>query len=374
MNIVLVGMMGSGKSTVGKLLAEQMGIPLIDTDKEIEKISGKTVSEIFEVDGEAKFRRMEREMVEIATATGEVVIATGGGALLDLGNLEILRGNGILIHLKCSAQELQRRLAKNPGRPLLDGKNTPGEIERLLAERVQKYGESDLEVDADKAPEVVAAEIISKLQIRGKVVAVMAEKTMQEMCETIRKAANMKPDLVELRLDSLNNIGEGEISSLIGECIKAGIPAIVTCRIDNRIRKMQIMKIALDCGAVLVDADGELEGLPVERAIASHHDFKGTPELRVLKKIAMVLEDASVVKIACKTETPADERSLLELLEWGIGSGRKISVNSMGNGGKRWRIVSAILGSELIYCHLGKPNAEGQIALEEIMRLKRIWK
>ncbi len=374
MNIVLVGMMGSGKSTVGKLLAERMGIELIDTDKEIERITGKTVSEIFDIEGEEEFRKRERKTIMEVSTLNERVIATGGGVLLSLENLESLQRNGVLVHLGCSAGELHGRVAKDTNRPLLKGKNSLEEITSLLGVRSPSYLEADLEVNAEKPSIEVANEIISKLKISGKIVAVVAEKTTKGMRRMIKKAAEMGSDFVELRLDKLDTLSEKDIPDLIGKCKRVNLRTIVTCRMDDQKKKIQILKIALENGADLVDADGELEGLPVERAIASHHDFKGTPELRVLKKITMALEDASVLKIACKTESLADEKSLLELLEWGTGSGRKISVNSMGNSGKRWRIVSAIMGSELIYCHLGKPNAEGQIALEEIMRLKQIWK
>ncbi len=142
-NIILCGFMGTGKTTVGKLVAARLGWQFVDTDQFIEARCGKSVSAIFAEEGEAAFRAMERELCsQIAEGWRGYVIATGGGMVLDPINRELLKRAGCLICLDLSAEELARRLAGKTDRPLLA--NPPNgdltaHIRALLAARAEAY-------------------------------------------------------------------------------------------------------------------------------------------------------------------------------------------------------------------------------------------
>lgn len=121
-NIYLVGFMGSGKSAVGRTLAKRLGRRFLDTDRLVERRAGKTVAEIFLKEGEAAFRRLERDAVTQASQGENTVCALGGGALLDRGNRARLSGSGTLVRLTCSERVLWRRLKPRLAtRPLLAG-------------------------------------------------------------------------------------------------------------------------------------------------------------------------------------------------------------------------------------------------------------
>lgn len=142
-NIILCGFMGTGKTTVGKLVAARLGWQFADTDQVIEARCGKRVSAIFAEEGEAAFRQMERDLChEIAASWRGYVIATGGGMVLDATNRELLRRSGCLICLDLPPEHLARRLAGKTDRPLLA--NPPNgdlvaHIQALLAARAEAY-------------------------------------------------------------------------------------------------------------------------------------------------------------------------------------------------------------------------------------------
>lgn len=156
-NVVLVGFMGTGKSTVGKLLAKRLKRRWVDVDQRIEEAEKRKISEIFEKDGEAHFRRLEKEMVEKVSAESDAVIMTGGGAVLDAANRAALRKNGLIIALTAKPETIFERVKKSRHRPLLKG-DPMAEIRRLLAEREPLYRQSDaiFETDGKTAAEVAA--------------------------------------------------------------------------------------------------------------------------------------------------------------------------------------------------------------------------
>lgn len=162
----LVGMMGAGKSTVGPALAAHLGRPFVDTDAEIEREAGASVSAIFEREGEAEFRRRERLAID-AAAQGPAVVALGGGALAQPGALERLRERGVLVYLKASPEVLLARLGDCRNRPLL-AKLAPAEREQglqtLLEARRGAYEAADLIVEADgRDPAGIATQIATWL-------------------------------------------------------------------------------------------------------------------------------------------------------------------------------------------------------------------
>ena len=135
-NIYLVGMMGSGKSTVGEILAKQLGKQCIDLDYQIEKKVGESIESIFQNEGELKFRYYETlELKKISNS----VVACGGGIILSNENLNLMKRNGRIIYLKATLDELERRLIKSKNRPLLKNRDLRDSLEKILNERKRKY-------------------------------------------------------------------------------------------------------------------------------------------------------------------------------------------------------------------------------------------
>ena len=136
-NIVLTGFMGTGKTAVGHAVARQLGREFIDMDEQIEKAAEVTVSDIFAEDGEDAFRRMEQDVCSNLSEKQGLVIATGGGTLIDHESRELMMKTGTIICLTTSAEEIMRRLRSNDvsRRPLLEGSDPQGTIESLLHAR-----------------------------------------------------------------------------------------------------------------------------------------------------------------------------------------------------------------------------------------------
>lgn len=162
--VLLVGMMGAGKSTVGRLLAERLGWRYADSDDEVERRSGRTVRELFEAGGEAAFRPLESDaLAEALAADGPAVVSVAGGAVLDPQNRALLRRSGTVVWLRASPATLARRVGSTGSpdhRPLLAG-DRGGAIARLDAERRPVYEDvSDLVVDVDDLDAVAVADQI----------------------------------------------------------------------------------------------------------------------------------------------------------------------------------------------------------------------
>jgi shikimate kinase len=163
-SVVLIGFMASGKTAVGKALAERFGFDFMDTDALVEESARSTVPKIFEALGEEGFRSLEREAVIRAAAREGCVIACGGGAILSVRNYGVLKGAGPIVYLRTSVDELIARLGQGEGRPLLRG--DPAEaVPRLLSERAPAYETAaELIVDTDgRTPADVAKEIAERL-------------------------------------------------------------------------------------------------------------------------------------------------------------------------------------------------------------------
>lgn len=159
MVVFLAGMMGSGKSTVGPLLARRLGVSFADLDARIAAAAGMAVADIFASEGEAGFRQREARALADA-AREEGVIALGGGALVRPQNRDLVRSAGWLVWLAAPVEELARRLGDGAGRPLLGGRPPAEALRALLVEREPHYRQADLTIDtAGRPPEDVAGEI-----------------------------------------------------------------------------------------------------------------------------------------------------------------------------------------------------------------------
>lgn len=137
--IFLIGMMGVGKSTIGRLLARETGLEFIDSDRELEARSGVTIATMFEVEGEESFRRREAMLLDELTQRRGVVLATGGGAVLQPESRERLHSRGLVIYLESTVDEILRRTQADKARPLLQAADRRARIEELLQYRRPLY-------------------------------------------------------------------------------------------------------------------------------------------------------------------------------------------------------------------------------------------
>nr|WP_233356232.1 shikimate kinase [Henriciella aquimarina] len=160
--IALVGLMGAGKSTVGRRLAETLGREFHDSDEEIEKAAGLAISDIFTLHGEAEFRRGERRVLERLLNEKPHVLATGGGAYLDPETRDLLREKAITIWLNADLETLWRRVSRRSHRPLLQTENPKGVLSQLLTERTPIYEQADLVVRSQEGPHKATVDSILK--------------------------------------------------------------------------------------------------------------------------------------------------------------------------------------------------------------------
>lgn len=164
--IFLIGPMGAGKSTIGRLLAELLHKRFLDSDHEIERRTGASIALIFDVEGEAGFRRRETAVLEELTRRPDVVLATGGGAVLAPANREALKTRGVVIYLHAPVDTLAARTHRDRNRPLLRDGERRARLEEIVRAREPLYRETaDLVALTDeRAPAVVAQEIVAKLR------------------------------------------------------------------------------------------------------------------------------------------------------------------------------------------------------------------
>lgn len=165
-NIVLVGFMGTGKSTVASALAERLGWSKVDLDAAIEQAEGATIPQLFEGKGEAYFRRAETEALrrELEGRSGQIV-ATGGGAVLAEENRALMLANGLVVALTANLETIVGRVKNDPNRPLLRG-NAEQSVPELLERRKHAYDFAHLQIDtSDKTVEQIAGEIAEWLRI-----------------------------------------------------------------------------------------------------------------------------------------------------------------------------------------------------------------
>jgi shikimate kinase len=166
-SVVLVGMMGAGKSSVGRRLAARLGVAFVDADVEIEKAAGMTISEIFAGQGEAYFRAGETRVIARLLDGGPQVLATGGGAFMNAETRAAIRARGISIWLRATLEVLSRRIKRRGDRPLLKNADPAETLRRLIEERDPVYAEADLTVESRDVPhETIVDEMLEGLRAR----------------------------------------------------------------------------------------------------------------------------------------------------------------------------------------------------------------
>ncbi len=163
--VILTGFMGSGKSSVGKLLAESLGCIFIDLDSVIAKQAGKTINEIFAESGESAFRKLESECLQKVLKKGLSVVACGGGVVVAESNRLLMRDSGYVINLSASLDSVLKRLTGATDRPLYSGQDAVNRVQKLMEERKQFYADADIRIDTDnKSVEDVVSEILKVLR------------------------------------------------------------------------------------------------------------------------------------------------------------------------------------------------------------------
>jgi shikimate kinase len=164
MNLILTGFMGTGKSVVGRRVAEILKIPFFDVDSTIKRQTGKSIADLFQQKGEAAFRTLESATIQELSMQEKAVIATGGGALMNPQNRQFLEKNGILVCLTAKTGTLLERLKDDLTRPMLAGENMQERIERLMQERQAVYAMCPIQIVTDnKTIEQVTQEVIEKI-------------------------------------------------------------------------------------------------------------------------------------------------------------------------------------------------------------------
>lgn len=167
-HVVLIGLPGSGKSTVGQLVAGTLGAPLVDVDAIIMRREGRPIPLIFAERGEAAFRELERREMEAALAGPSSVIAPGGGWAAQPGALESARGRAMLVYLKTRPVTAAARAAPAGNRPALMGEDPAIQMRRILAEREAFYVQAEAQVETDRGdPATVAAEVVRLARQQG---------------------------------------------------------------------------------------------------------------------------------------------------------------------------------------------------------------
>lgn len=159
--LVFVGLMGAGKSVIGKMSASAMKIPFVDSDQEIEKVSRMSISDLFDAYGEAEFRALEERVIKRLLQEGPMILSTGGGAFINDRTRSIIKQRGLSVWLRAELDILWERVRKRSHRPLLHTADPRGTLAALLDARYPVYGEADLVVQSrDVSKEKIVGEVL----------------------------------------------------------------------------------------------------------------------------------------------------------------------------------------------------------------------
>ena len=161
-NLVLIGLMGAGKSAIGRLVAQAMGVPFVDSDHEIERVSRMPITDLFAAYGEAEFRALETRVIKRLLRTGPRVVSTGGGAYVNERTRKHVKRGGLTVWLKADLDVLWERVNKRDTRPLLKTENPRQTLENLMNARYPIYAEADLTViSRDVKKETMVEEVLA---------------------------------------------------------------------------------------------------------------------------------------------------------------------------------------------------------------------
>ncbi len=163
-SIIMIGLMGAGKTTVGRRVAQRLGLPFADADNEIEKAAGKTIPEIFEDHGEQHFRDGERRVIARLLASGQQVLATGGGAYMNEETRRNIAETGLAVWLRADLDLLMKRVRRRSNRPLLNTENPEAVMRKLIEQRYPVYGLAEVIVDSRDVPHnAIVSEVLKAI-------------------------------------------------------------------------------------------------------------------------------------------------------------------------------------------------------------------
>jgi len=232
-NLFLVGLMGAGKTTIGRQLARRLGMRFVDSDHEIEARTGATIPWIFEIEGEASFRRREADMIRTLTAQQGLVLATGGGAVLNPASRALLAERGTVIYLRAAIGSILQRTSHDKNRPLLQTADPRAKLEQLLAERDPLYREiADLVIDTGR-PNVQSMVQTILDQLAAGEAAHVASRAQRLASDPMNATNQAAPTILNVELGERSypiSIGRGLLddAALLGRHIDGGKAAIVT--------------------------------------------------------------------------------------------------------------------------------------------------
>lgn len=358
MNIVLTGPMGSGKTMIGKKIAENIGMAFIDSDTEIVNKKNQSITEIFTHYGEQYFRQIEEEIIEEISTKDNVVIATGGGVVLSSKNMRNLRRNGLIIHLHASVDTLKNRLQHvKHSRPLLQNDDSLDALRLYSEGRMEFYNNNDFCIPTDNLSiNQIVTKIIDVIALpRIRICASIAGDNPEDQ---IRKASMLGASIIELRFDLLDS---PNIESLIQ---MSRLPVIATDRKNN-----ENLLRAIDAGCEYIDIDSsnpeknhiiQYAQNKQCKIIQSMHDYNTTPPSFKIDDLK-----GDYIKIATTINSFDDSQRLLNLLQ----KRNNLIIIGMGDKGLYVRVISPLLGSFLTYASIDKKTAPGQITVEEMVTI-----
>ena len=375
MVVVLVGFMGAGKTTVGHIMAERLGLPFVDSDVLIEQRQGREIREIFRAEGEPYFRQLEHETVAGLVRGRDAVIALGGGAVEDPRSRAVLR-NAKVVYLRVSYNEALARVKSDEFRPML---HRPG-LDEVYRRRLSLYEDvSVLTVDTDGLrPDAVALEVLAQLTRRPgtPVNRVAASLASEDTGSCLRELDRLAPriGLAEVRLDLMRSF---DVARLVA---KAPVPLILTCRPERErggfkgpeSERMAILRSAHDHGCAYIDVEADRLDLVAgwgggspTRVIASQHWFDAMPP-DLLGTYRDLRDRCAVVKLVGTAQSAADVLPVLELLR---DASTPVIGMAMGGPGTCTRILApAFPQTVLTYgaAASAAATAPGQITIDEM--------
>jgi len=323
MVVVLVGFMGAGKTTVGQIMAERLGLPFVDSDVLIEQRDGRAIRDIFRAEGEPWFRQLEHETVADLVGGPEAVVALGGGAAEDQRSRAVLRGARV-VHLRVSYDEALARVQADAFRPMLQRPD----LDEVYRRRLPVYEDvSALTVETDgRAPEAIARDALAGLSRIGapmtgnKVAASLAPADTDSGLRELERLAT-RIGLAEVRLDLMASF---DVEKLVAS---SPVPLVLTCRPERErggfagpeAERLEVLRAAYDAGVAYLDVEtdtldaaGAWSG-SATKIIASHHWYDEMPA-DLAETYRRLRDRCDVAKLVGTAQAAADVLPVLELL------------------------------------------------------------
>ena len=377
MVVVLVGFMGAGKTTVGRIMAERLGQPFVDSDVLIEQRLGRDIRDIFRTEGEPYFRQLEHDTVASLVRGPDAVIALGGGAVEHPRSRAVLR-NARVVYLRVSYDEAMARVKSDEFRPML---HRP-DLDEVYKRRLSAYEDiSVLTVGTDgRRPDAVALEVLARLTrlpaAAPPVNRVAASLAAQDTDGCLRELDRLAPriGLAEVRLDLMRSF---DISKLVAG---SPVPLILTCRPEREhggftghdSERMRILRSAHDSGCAYIDVEADClhlvtgwgGGSPTH-VIGSQHWFDAMPP-DLIGAYRGLRDRCAVVKLVGTAATAADVLPVLELLQ---NATTPVIGLAMGAPGTCTRILAPAFARTLLTFGAATPaavTAPGQITVDEM--------